>query len=493
LIWEIDGLRIIGRVIDVDIGEVSGIKYGDIKIVSQDGREIRFKYSKDSEGDIPPIGSIVEIIYSSDPLPRIITIRISKSAAIMPSPLRTVSPKRNILDSPYLFPIGFLLFLYFGYNVFLLYIYMGYLAPLRSIIMFLSIMVSGKVIQRLKGRDIFEKYRFPKGQITSLALIIAVLIPLSHNLVTIQWGHIEIDSDEDFTKQGWLGNGTAENPFLLSGITISRSGGNWNPAISISDTSKHFIIRNCYIGAGGIEFSNITYGCVENCFISGGEQGITLSECEQCVIQENEIITDNKWGVLVFKGGYHIIAGNSIRGGSYGGIFGLLSSTCLIANNSIVSEGAITLEDCSYWIIMNNLIQRGNTRSTAHHNGIWIKDSSNYIIIDRNNIQNFDHHGIYCAGRFVYIYNNTIGQNRRNGINIVGREGRLCSNIEIISNEVHHNLRSGIAVHHSISNVIANHLHDNTQWGIYSADSTINHSDNIFENNGAGDIFEDES
>ncbi|MFW9844007.1 MAG: hypothetical protein ACFFEV_05490, partial [Candidatus Thorarchaeota archaeon] len=72
--------------------------------------------------------------------------------------------------------------------------------------------------------------------------------PSSHNIVT-DWLQelsehepFEIFSDIDFVDQGWLGNGSESNPFIIEGIMIRAP----FSSILIWNTTKHFEIRRCY-------------------------------------------------------------------------------------------------------------------------------------------------------------------------------------------------------------------------------------------------------
>jgi parallel beta-helix repeat protein len=57
---------------------------------------------------------------------------------------------------------------------------------------------------------------------------------------------IEIDSNSDFEALGFPGSGTSEDPYIIEGYSI-ESTGTLSYGIYVTDTTAHFIIRNCHI------------------------------------------------------------------------------------------------------------------------------------------------------------------------------------------------------------------------------------------------------
>ncbi|MGY5853751.1 MAG: NosD domain-containing protein [Candidatus Thorarchaeota archaeon] len=79
---------------------------------------------------------------------------------------------------------------------------------------------------------------------------------------------ISISSDSDFESQGWDGNGSSSNPYIISNLQIT----NQSDCITIQHTRSYFIIENCeFIGTSnkGIHLDNITNGLVQNCYSYG--------------------------------------------------------------------------------------------------------------------------------------------------------------------------------------------------------------------------------
>ena len=95
---------------------------------------------------------------------------------------------------------------------------------------------------------------------------------------------ITIATDADFSSQGWPGNGTKGNPYLIEGLNITSS----STCISISDTRVYFEIRNCLISSisasvnTGIYLYNVTSGVLDSCRIDSHNVGVDLYWSHNC-------------------------------------------------------------------------------------------------------------------------------------------------------------------------------------------------------------------
>jgi len=111
-----------------------------------------------------------------------------------------------------------------------------------------------------------------------------------HNSLAVLETHepIEILSDADFLYQGWSGNGTGSNPFIIEMFSISTL----EDCISISNTRSHFVIRECMLssatsqGGNGILLKNVTNGDISTCSISSKTNAISVYESEDIVIND---------------------------------------------------------------------------------------------------------------------------------------------------------------------------------------------------------------
>ncbi|MFW9768346.1 MAG: NosD domain-containing protein [Candidatus Thorarchaeota archaeon] len=169
---------------------------------------------------------------------------------------------------------------------------------------------------------------------------------------------IEIGNDSDFIDQGWSGNGTEIDPFVLQNQGLGVSGD--TGFIEIRNTSSHFVIRNCQLLLLDIIFFGVSNGKIE---------GSTLTNCSiifdsshDCVLLDNDIFYstygyENLWLLRTtgceirenqFSGGFigisleqsndTTIADNTFIDHTFGAVSGDFGNTTLI-NNTFQGTG----------------------------------------------------------------------------------------------------------------------------------------------------------
>ncbi len=89
---------------------------------------------------------------------------------------------------------------------------------------------------------------------------------------------IHIEGTEDFELQGWPGDGTEEEPYVISGLNITRDLG--VVLIEIKNTYAHFLIQDCYIrqisSIPAVVIQNTTHASLEYNSIFSPTQAINL-------------------------------------------------------------------------------------------------------------------------------------------------------------------------------------------------------------------------
>lgn len=98
------------------------------------------------------------------------------------------------------------------------------------------------------------------------------------------------------------GSGSQYDPFVIEGWHIVASGASFG--ISVENTSKHFVIRNCVIeGASeaGIHFYSVEKGSIDSCHILRNERGILFENSRDNGIV-NSLIADNHYGADMVSG-----------------------------------------------------------------------------------------------------------------------------------------------------------------------------------------------
>ena len=104
---------------------------------------------------------------------------------------------------------------------------------------------------------------------------------------------INIGSDSDFSDLGFPGSGTNDDPFIISGYSISNPYGN---VIEITNSDSYFVIRNNKLNnsipewGSGITLINTNHGTIENNIISECFNGIWLYYAEYTLILKTILI-----------------------------------------------------------------------------------------------------------------------------------------------------------------------------------------------------------
>lgn len=127
---------------------------------------------------------------------------------------------------------------------------------------------------------------------------------------------IYIYGDDDFTWENGVvgGSGTPEDPYIIEGWIIDTL--NYDYGIYISNTTAHFVIRNCLVRypqeKAGIFLSAVKNGVIEDCAIWGGRVAIQLLAASGVTIRRNAIGYCD-YGILVSTGSENnVIYENSI-------------------------------------------------------------------------------------------------------------------------------------------------------------------------------------
>ena len=254
---------------------------------------------------------------------------------------------------------------------------------------------------------------------------------------------IRINSNVDFSNQaaaeGWAGNGTQSNPYIISYYDIDAHGE--GDAVYIGNTTVYFIIKHCYIHNASNKYLFYLRGA-----------GIMLYNVENGAMKYN-IITKNKGeGVYMYSSNKNSVVYNSITNNNEYGVYLGTSDNNIISNNNVTANGGYDPD------------------------GIYLTQS-HYNWLINNSISNNKGSGIYDHGGSNLIKNNYIFDNDVNGISLNG-----ISNDTITSNKITNNTKLGIKVASSKDNKIAGNSMENN--GIFlTGDKVTFTTQNITRNN----------
>jgi parallel beta-helix repeat protein len=221
------------------------------------------------------------------------------------------------------------------------------------------------------------------GTVVTIILLFSVSIVFSdnYNLDGIEPSRspydtpIRIDSDSDLESQaisnGWPGNGTESNPFIIENYDID--GTDNGCCLYIGNTTKHLKIRNCtffnssyhdqyqasqfssYYGENGINFFNVENGKIEN-VSSKGNRGYGAFLILKDGYISNSNFSENERTGLRISGNEVLILENDFTNNNENGLF------CYDLIDGNISMNSLTGNDepglLMYWDCLNNTIHK---------------------------------------------------------------------------------------------------------------------------------------
>ncbi|MHA2161034.1 MAG: right-handed parallel beta-helix repeat-containing protein [Candidatus Thorarchaeota archaeon] len=331
----------------------------------------------------------------------------------------------------------------------------------------------------------------------------------SNNVATIETGitssyethsPISITNDDQFNStalaEGWSGNGTYHDPFIIEGYEISSSG----YCIYISDVSSYFIIRNCQLysqNSGGVYFWSIERGTIESCIIFTQYFGIIASYSNNCTLYNNTISALE--GALLFDSSQNLNVTNNRMYNSSVFIFGYSPFEWIhdFENNTVNNEplgyfmgiSDTTIDGSSYAQII-----LGNCENVIVENGVFhdigigvLLGFSENCTIRRVTVYNAAEGISAHFSNETKIINNTVFDCTQWGIHV-----NMSSRGSILNNEVHNTGWSGILVGEGEHTTIEGNIISSVESGImaYLCFSSIISDNTLYNNNYGIELYE---
>lgn len=294
---------------------------------------------------------------------------------------------------------------------------------------------------------------------------------------------INIISNADFAAQkeieGWAGNGTVDDPYIIEGYNITYNGYN----IRISNVTAHFIIRSCYLASigttkndpydDGVNFYNVTSGTVmNNIMFNNTDGGIYLGDSKGTIA--NNIMIDNRHSIILANSSASVTR-NEVTGSNNVSIYVLDSFNSVISRNyaSAIYGESILLDNATGCTVTDNDFEihsatfRSSRNCTISKNrcregsGILI-DSSSDIVVFLNSI-------VQPAGTGIEVYRSNITTVSYNTINGADGDGILVHESEICryyGNRVWGGLDGISIIEVTNSNFTFNHIQSQQYYGI---------------------------
>ncbi|RDE13371.1 MAG: hypothetical protein C4K49_08525 [Candidatus Thorarchaeota archaeon] len=162
---------------------------------------------------------------------------------------------------------------------------------------------------------------------------------------------IYISDNDGFVS--WPGTGSKQDPYVIEGLNITSSG----QCIYVSDTTAHFLIRECMLRCTGIGWSvltlhNVSNGVVRSCAFLYGGHGVDILSSVNCTV-DNCIIMRNGYGIWMSEADNCTLTGNT----AYLNFEGLemVNTTDTLVMNNTCFRNAVTGIRVSYDCRRNTL------------------------------------------------------------------------------------------------------------------------------------------
>ncbi len=294
---------------------------------------------------------------------------------------------------------------------------------------------------------------------------------------------IIIESDSDFISYGFLGNGTAIDPYIIENYKVSTSA---NIGIKVYNTTKYFVIRDCYVSADniGIYIETVASGTalIENNFcVNSDQRGIYVETSPSTTVLNNTCISNI--GIYFYYSPTAYVINNTCIG-DYAAIYVRESPSSLIINNTCESShNGIHISTSQSSIVTHNTINV--ITGLTGIQGLWIY-YSHFTNATFNKCTEYLYSMFVLGSDSCNILNNELSYGSDSCIYLYE------SNQNTINNNTCTNGLKGITLFSSSNSFfIYNLLQDNTEQGIVitstsSTDNSIYH--NTFKDNNLGGI-----
>ena len=225
-----------------------------------------------------------------------------------------------------------------------------------------------------------------------------------------------ITSNGDFESQGWPGNGSAIDPYLIQNLNITSTN---STCIWISNTTSHFIIEDCWFTS-----TIDNYGSYQSL------SPITLTNVSNGKVERNQIV-DSRIAVSGYLLSNFTISDNSLSV-SIQGISVTMSNSTVISNNTQGYEPChvgLRIHHCRNFTISLNefknithmgiaawmtydihIVENSFTASTHEYSLSWagIDATGSLCTIQRNVLSGFQYDGIGVTGNNFTVQDNNI-------------------------------------------------------------------------------------
>ena len=220
---------------------------------------------------------------------------------------------------------------------------------------------------------------------------------------------IEITSDGNFTDYGFPGTGTVEDPYVIEGYNITTTS---NVGIYITDTTKYFTVRNCYVDAEeyGIYIDDVVDGklTVINNTCSNNNQGIYLYYSGSTTVANNTC-SNNNFGISLEDSANSTVTNNTCSNNNQGIYLYQSEDSKVVNNNCNNNIYGIHLHRSSFCVLSYNLLQENEGYGVCLSQISWGNIKYNLLILQEN--EGYGEYSPYSCDNNLIHHNNFVDNN----------------------------------------------------------------------------------
>jgi parallel beta-helix repeat protein len=321
---------------------------------------------------------------------------------------------------------------------------------------------------------------------------------------------VRIDSNADMIAQalanGWPGDGSSGNPFVIDSYIIDATG--HACGVYVGNTTLHFVLSSSTIvnaNLAGVELYNVANGDLDTVTVQDNRDGLRLIGSSDITLT-GVIATSNDLNGTYVNGGSGISFNDcDLTYNTWNGAYIIGATDVSFSGGSDSNNGrcGINLAGCygtttidgtdvmsNLWngitVTYTDVSITGVDAELNGWQGIYLRAASNSDVSGCTASDN-SRIGIYVeSSNNVAIDTNIVHGNHQSGI-----EAMTCTNVDISGNTVTSNLLQGIYLSASTGSVSGNDVESNTQNGIFlgscTAGTTV--SGNTVANNGYDGMY----
>jgi len=302
-------------------------------------------------------------------------------------------------------------------------------------------------------------------------------------------GVIELYSEwylEEFPDK--TGSGTASDPFIIQNFEIDAGGA--QHCILLYDSDYYVTFRNCNLtnaASSAIYLYNCTNVVIDDCNITGNQDGIYVQDSPNIRIASNSITYNILNAVTLFNSNYSVLEYNSVIFNDGIGYYIYGSNHMQFRyNGAHNNDNGVFFQNCSYNTINNNNIVSneqdglsfsfGSNHNTITDNNVagngvlWgdpniaFRDESNYNIITENGVSGGGDGILISTSHHNIVTGNSVSNTMYAGIYL--RENSSCN--RIIENNVDACNGGSLYLHYGYDNIITgNNFTDSHDDGVF--------------------------